>query len=327
MHTMPLHQQNLLLHVLSEFLFAIGQAIPELGANEILEIIRKDPQAPSKTDEWGRSVYNILRRTQQRSNRNSQFIVFEKSEMEEADSTFSSPSITSVIWHSCRGSTPNYRGYTCGLWMLFHALLSNSPAGAATRSLKALHDYVINFFMCLECRIHFSQFQFQASSFKSDLDAVMWLFRAHNSVNQRLALKTQESQTSSSSDPFVPKVQFPSPDLCYGGCNSKSSDKVLYQFLKNHYHWGKIRKSGVCSSEEGEDQSAKNKNSAKLNEHHSNDDTTATALLIVIRPETALFSISILLVLTVVIWVVVGKRLMIMKPNNHSNKVFHPRKE
>lgn len=30
-------------------------------------------------------------------------------------------------WHSCRGTRPDSRGYTCGLWQLFHVLASRLP--------------------------------------------------------------------------------------------------------------------------------------------------------------------------------------------------------
>jgi hypothetical protein len=29
-------------------------------------------------------------------------------------------------WQHCKGSSPQYRGYTCGLWMSFHAITVRS---------------------------------------------------------------------------------------------------------------------------------------------------------------------------------------------------------
>ena len=31
-------------------------------------------------------------------------------------------------WVQCKGSSPNSRGYTCGLWLLFHSLAARTPA-------------------------------------------------------------------------------------------------------------------------------------------------------------------------------------------------------
>ena len=37
-----------------------------------------------------------------------------------------------VQWHMCEGSYPTTRGYTCGLWSLFHVLMVHSTDAAAT---------------------------------------------------------------------------------------------------------------------------------------------------------------------------------------------------
>jgi hypothetical protein len=45
-------------------------------------------------------------------------------------------------WHGCRGTWPNTRGYTCGLWSLFHSLAANAPAdsdGAQARPVRPHH--------------------------------------------------------------------------------------------------------------------------------------------------------------------------------------------
>lgn len=33
---------------------------------------------------------------------------------------------TSETWLACKGSAPNYRGYPCGLWKMFHYLSVNA---------------------------------------------------------------------------------------------------------------------------------------------------------------------------------------------------------
>ena len=51
-------------------------------------------------------------------------------------------------WSGCRGSIPDRRGYTCGLWQLFHTLASRLPdtdnSGAVW--LAAVKGFVSNFF-------------------------------------------------------------------------------------------------------------------------------------------------------------------------------------
>jgi thiol oxidase len=34
-------------------------------------------------------------------------------------------------WRSCKGSQPNSRGYTCGLWLLFHSLAAHIEGDTA----------------------------------------------------------------------------------------------------------------------------------------------------------------------------------------------------
>ena len=275
-----------------DFLRHIDDALPDLRAGAVLDLIKKDPLAPTKTEDgsWGYQVYktmfkgenNDVIKTMQRSGElntiERDYVVFDDEHREEHLKLHDlySPPITSIVWSACRGSTPNYRGYTCGLWMLFHTVLSNSPHAQAPKALRALHDYILHFFMCLECRVHFSQFRFQEfyddtaegenqeqqqkptnhhiRKKKTDKDAVMWLFHVHNAVNRRLALtpeqienisagKKSSSTSTSSTDPLVPKVQFPPQDLCIGGCSSTAPEDILFLFLKNHYNWNKISRS------------------------------------------------------------------------------------
>ena len=57
-------------------------------------------------------------------------------------------------WLGCKGSKPGFRGYTCGLWSLFHALTIRAHEIEASNNvsiLPAIHGYVKNFFSCLDC--------------------------------------------------------------------------------------------------------------------------------------------------------------------------------
>ena len=60
-------------------------------------------------------------------------------------------------WIGCIGSEPIYRGYSCGLWTLFHYLLSE----AHQRHLRPriipnqIKNYVIEIFSCRSCSDNF----------------------------------------------------------------------------------------------------------------------------------------------------------------------------
>lgn len=65
-------------------------------------------------------------------------------------------------WQHCKGSSPEFRGYTCGLWTTFHAVtvyayLSSLNAAIINplQPLYAIRGWVANFFGCLICRRHF----------------------------------------------------------------------------------------------------------------------------------------------------------------------------
>lgn len=263
--------------VLMQFLRVVHRALPNLGADNILAELKADRSAPSQST-WGALLEKALRLKLERdvaaaaaenqaeaaannagiggngqSGQNSK--LRESNKGTAASKAGSSPgsdiSIASVEWKSCRGSNPNLRGYTCGLWMLFHAVLSNSPPGTALSALQTIRDYIVNYFVCLECRVHFSEMRLpppppvtgnsDADKQESDKTAIIWLYRAHNGVNRRL-------ERSGSTDPFVPKVQFPPRDLDFcvlrhsKKCpvSTSSSDEEILSFLREFYSWKNI---------------------------------------------------------------------------------------
>merc|ERR550532_826809 len=72
------------------------------------------------------------------------------------------PDFAQEGWSWCRGRTPGTRGYTCGLWMLFHALLAGAAANAdagqpppASLPLEVVRSTIAQFFGCSDCRDHF----------------------------------------------------------------------------------------------------------------------------------------------------------------------------
>lgn len=113
----------------------------------------------------------------------------------------------------CRPSVNGRRGYSCSLWQLFHYLTiqaTNSVrANDSLEVLKAIHGFVKNFFGCTHCSEHFQEMASRNGIFdeKSKDEAALWLWKAHNEVNQRLAGDSTE-------DPAFPKMQYPSKEIC-----------------------------------------------------------------------------------------------------------------
>eukprot|EP00928_Gymnodinium_smaydae_P032113 TRINITY_DN23342_c0_g1_i1.p1 TRINITY_DN23342_c0_g1~~TRINITY_DN23342_c0_g1_i1.p1 ORF type:complete len:471 (+),score=52.82 TRINITY_DN23342_c0_g1_i1:91-1503(+) len=134
----------------------------------------------------------------------------------------------------CRGSLPIFRGETCALWQLFHALLVNSnstPHATPHTGLSAIVGWVDNFFSCEACRKHFMAMATRDAwkSVDSDDSAVLWLWKAHNAVNRRLAGDATE-------DPKWPKRQFPSRTACANCWNGTVFDEPqVLSFLRRLY--------------------------------------------------------------------------------------------
>ncbi|CAF1093850.1 unnamed protein product [Adineta steineri] len=122
--------------------------------------------------------------------------------------------ITYVKYQHCAGSTPQYRGYTCGLWLLFHTLtISQFEQKSQQINIpeipKAIKGYIQYFFTCQQCRDNFMKETSNINQLntKTKYEAVMYLWTIHNNVNKRLRGDVTE-------DPKYPKVQFPSKYLC-----------------------------------------------------------------------------------------------------------------
>ena len=113
----------------------------------------------------------------------------------------------------CRGSQPHLRGFPCSLWTTFHALtISQNTHNSQLKKndvLDGIHGFVKYFFTCTECSQHFQQMYIddKGADVQFNTDAVLWLWKAHNKVNERLAGDLTE-------DPQHPKIQFPSKALC-----------------------------------------------------------------------------------------------------------------
>ncbi|KAI6660952.1 Oxidase 1 [Oopsacas minuta] len=118
-------------------------------------------------------------------------------------------------WVGCRGSKPYLRGYTCGLWVLFHLSLTHvslevdtDPELSAVNVAAIIKEYIVRFFSCADCKLHFVRMSTRLElQITTDREAVMWFWIAHNKINERL-------KDDSSTDPIAPKIQFPPQDIC-----------------------------------------------------------------------------------------------------------------
>ncbi|PWA43013.1 quiescin-sulfhydryl oxidase 2 [Artemisia annua] len=115
-------------------------------------------------------------------------------------------------WMFCRGSKNDTRGFSCGLWVLLHSLSVRVEDGESQLAFTTTCDFVHQFFICEECSQHFYNMCSRVSTpFSSARDFVLWLWTAHNEVNQRLK-KTEASLGTG--DPKFPKSIWPSKQLC-----------------------------------------------------------------------------------------------------------------
>lgn len=166
------------------------------------------------------------------------------------------------------------RGYTCGLWMLFHFLAEQSHIDDARKidsissfgsmsggqapklyTVDAIVAFVRHFFGCKQCRDNFLSQFVSSDSMKvarqSKDHLVEWLWRAHNSVNARL--RVEEGQKRS---PF--HLPFPDCEWCLHCCRSDQVGpfaKDLFikenalKFVKRAYCVDRQHKDFSCSAE------------------------------------------------------------------------------
>ncbi|CAF1293407.1 unnamed protein product [Adineta ricciae] len=117
-------------------------------------------------------------------------------------------------YQHCAGSQPQYRGYPCALWLLFHTL-TVSQYQKELRQIDvreiplAIKGYIKYFFTCRECRKNFMKETVNIAELDTTnkQEAILYLWKIHNHVNERL-------HTDITEDPKYPKVQFPSKFLC-----------------------------------------------------------------------------------------------------------------
>ncbi|KAH8251738.1 hypothetical protein KR038_005854 [Drosophila bunnanda] len=138
----------------------------------------------------------------------------------------------------CIASRPFLRGFTCSLWTLFHFLTveaAKPPHYFKPGSvLLTVHGFAKYFFGCSDCSRHFQAMakRRRLASVKSHDEEILWLWEAHNEVNQRVA-------SDSTEDPKFPKIQFPSEEdcpTCRSSSNSSEWQKPeVLKYLKKIY--------------------------------------------------------------------------------------------
>ncbi|GAV75700.1 Thioredoxin domain-containing protein/Evr1_Alr domain-containing protein [Cephalotus follicularis] len=138
-------------------------------------------------------------------------------------------------WMFCRGSKNDTRGFSCGLWVLLHSLSVKIDDGESQFAFMSICDFIHNFFICEECRQHFYDMCSSVTSpFRKSRDFALWLWSAHNKINERLM---KEEASLGTGDPKFPKLIWPPKQLCpscYAGFNEWDIDEV-FKLLTSYY--------------------------------------------------------------------------------------------
>ena len=119
-------------------------------------------------------------------------------------------------WQSCNGLFNFQRGYPCGLWQLLHVLTVGATDGNAVTTMQRIKTLIGGYFQCQQCRENFVAMAKNINREVSDRkSAVLWLWRAHNSVSQRLL----KEDITSAPNPFKedkshPKRWWPTHEIC-----------------------------------------------------------------------------------------------------------------
>lgn len=204
------------------------------------------------------------------------------------ESFYSSIFLPKQDWMGCKGTFPQFRGYPCGLWTMFHTLTIQAynkqnefPGSNSQEVLRAMVGYIKHFFGCSECSIHFQRMASTMPGNVSSIDqSILWLWKAHNTVNKRLANDVTE-------DPVHKKVQFPSEHACPKCRNSDHEwiEQNVLEFLKSMYsnisyiQWSDFQPSGTTSkpTEISYSKRLRNNNYGRDNsyETHDNDGTAS----------------------------------------------------
>eukprot|EP00927_Polykrikos_kofoidii_P016834 TRINITY_DN17635_c0_g1_i1.p1 TRINITY_DN17635_c0_g1~~TRINITY_DN17635_c0_g1_i1.p1 ORF type:complete len:742 (-),score=116.41 TRINITY_DN17635_c0_g1_i1:129-2354(-) len=139
-------------------------------------------------------------------------------------------------WQMCKGTWPNTRGFTCGLWMLLHAisLATDKEDAGAKRDLNVLRDGVKHFYQCKFCLKHFLKIPLDEEDQSTRQFSGLWWWRAHNIANKRIGATEVKTHNG---DPNFPKVQWPSVEMC-PQCRRSATRwnlDVVYRYLRGFF--------------------------------------------------------------------------------------------
>ena len=162
-------------------------------------------------------------------------------------------------WRHCKGSTPNFRGYPCSLWTIFHVLTVSQVEQEKAKQkpfegeynvkevVNAIRLFASKFFTCQECAKNFDK---ETEGWESILvepySAVKYIWKVHNQVNERL----QKEDKDGTSDPAFPKILFPSKSQCsscYSTNGEEFVDSEVLKYLTSFY--SKFQIEGVLELE------------------------------------------------------------------------------
>ncbi|KHN70952.1 Sulfhydryl oxidase 2 [Toxocara canis] len=227
------------LTALYNFLSALAESFPRTTT---LNSINETKQTqPLRQSDLAIEVFKFLRDFLNERGLNSSIAIEEyQREFLRAEEHNNRPFPINEEWEHCKGSNPQFRGYTCGLWTTFHALTvqsykdgHNDASYEPLPPLHAVRGWVDQFFGCRHCRDHFIRmttrtFPMDSLVRKAD-DVFLYLWKAHNIVNARLKGRDTE-------DPEFRKYQFPAPFLCpFCSENGQFNETQTKQFLLDYY--------------------------------------------------------------------------------------------
>lgn len=137
-----------------------------------------------------------------------------------------------VQYQGCAvGGNPG--AYTCGLWQTFHAM-SVSPTSrlSGEKMFESLGQFIKYFFTCTICQEHFLGMMASVSTatIQSQDDFIVWLWEAHNEVNERLR---EEELEGGIFNVDRPKGLFPSPEIC-DDCLEEREGNYVGPYVGDH---------------------------------------------------------------------------------------------
>mmetsp|Transcript_32168 Transcript_32168/g.88221 ORF Transcript_32168/g.88221 Transcript_32168/m.88221 type:complete len:578 (+) Transcript_32168:59-1792(+) len=162
---------------------------------------------------------------------------------------FKTTPVPDAAWRWCTppanaGSevAPALGGYTCGLWLLFHTTLANSDRVSAPDVLKHIRGWVGEFFGCSYCAAHFVDYYNEngGARVRDHINAVIWLWRAHNDVTMRL--RRDEVVEGAEDRGGAPRRLWPSLEACKTcykeeARGNESIPSTVTEFEENEEQW------------------------------------------------------------------------------------------